>query len=143
MAVGIYKKGQGYWTRVVSTIALGLLIVMGLNWIWGLLSGVTLGENEAGTGRVEPVYVQATAAIIAATIAGVLGYYFLGLNRRFVDFLISTEGEMKKVNWSSKREVFGSTKVVILLTLFIALLCFGLDRGFAALFIWIKVLDTT
>jgi len=135
MAAGIYKKGQGYWTRVMSSIALGLLITMGINWLWKLLAGATLG------GRMEPVYVQAGASVLVLAVAGYLGFYFLGRQPRFVDFLIATEGEMKKVNWSSRREVLGSTRVVILLTLFIALICFGLDQGFAAVFIWAGVLD--
>ena len=34
--------------------------------------------------------------------------------------MIATEGEMKKVNWSTRREIIGMTWVVIGLTVFIA-----------------------
>ena len=32
MAVAIYKKGQGYWVRLMSAIACGTLILMGAVW---------------------------------------------------------------------------------------------------------------
>src|SRR3712207_7866772 len=37
-----------------------------------------------------------------------------------VDFLIATDSEMKKVNWTSRRELIGSTKVVIVFMFLIA-----------------------
>ncbi|MEK7731025.1 MAG: preprotein translocase subunit SecE, partial [Planctomycetota bacterium] len=50
------------------------------------------------------------------------------------DFMIATEGEMKKVSWSSKREIIGSTKVVILFTLLMSLFLFIVDIVFMELF---------
>ena len=41
-----------------------------------------------------------------------------------VDFLIATDSEMKKVNWTSRKELIGSTKVVIIFVLFITLMLF-------------------
>ena len=37
-----------------------------------------------------------------------------------VDFLIATDSEMKKVNWTSRKELIGSTKVVIVFMFLIA-----------------------
>ena len=48
--------------------------------------------------------------------------------------MIATEGEMKKVNWSSKAELTRSTMAVIGLTLIVALFCWGVDVVFALLF---------
>jgi preprotein translocase SecE subunit len=67
----------------------------------------------------------------------------LGRNSRTVDFLIATEGEMKKVNWSSRREVMSSTGVVIFTMLTIAIFCFVCDRVFAWSFLQIGVLDNS
>jgi preprotein translocase SecE subunit len=67
----------------------------------------------------------------------------LGRNPRTVDFLIATEGEMKKVNWSTRREVVNSTGVVIFTMLVIAIFCFLCDRGFAWTFLQIGVLDNS
>ena len=60
-----------------------------------------------------------------------------------VDFLIATEGEMKKVNWSTRREILGSTWVVIGLTFVVALIIGVLDLTYSSFFSWVNVLDTT
>jgi preprotein translocase SecE subunit len=58
-----------------------------------------------------------------------------------VDFLIATDSEMKKVNWTSKRELIGSTKVVILFMFAIAIILFVLDLLFNTVFYSIRVLN--
>ncbi|MCP3904946.1 MAG: preprotein translocase subunit SecE [Planctomycetes bacterium] len=136
MAVGIYKKGQGYWTRLMSAIALGMLVLMGAVWLWQLLEQLRIGT-------VQQVYVQATGSVILLAVAGWLGYWLIGCKPRVVDFMIATEGEMKKVNWSSRREILGSTWVVIGLTVFIAIFCFCFDRVFQQIFTWVDVLEST
>ena len=79
--------------------------------------------------------------MIAIAFFGWLGYYLIGCKPKVVDFMIATEGEMKKVNWSTRREILGSTWVVIGLTLFIAMYCFGFDLIFNKFFQFIGVLD--
>jgi preprotein translocase SecE subunit len=132
----IYKKGQGYWTRLMSAIGLGTMVLFGADWLWKLLAPIRIGE-------IEPIYIQAGAAVIFIAGLGWLGYWLLGANPRVVDFMIATEAEMKKVNWSTRREVLGSTWVVIALTVFIAIFCFTTDRAFQILFTWLDVLETT
>ena len=135
MSVGIYKQGQGYWVRLMSAIGLGLLVMMGVVWLWDQLSGVQIGD-------VEPVYIQGGIAVITVAICGLIGYHLIGRKPKLVEFMIATEGEMRKVNWSTRREVVGSTILVILLTLFIALFCQVADLGFSSFFQWAGVLDT-
>jgi preprotein translocase subunit SecE len=56
----------------------------------------------------------------------------------FADFLISVEGEMNKVSWPSRGELFRATLVVILVVFFLAGLLFAYD----AVLTWIlQVLD--
>ena len=135
MAVGIYKKGQGYWTRLMSAIALGMLVLMGAVWLWELLAQLRIGT-------VQQVYIQAAGAVILLAVAGWLGYWLIGCKPRVVDFMIATEGEMKKVNWSTRREIIGSTWIVIGLTVFIAALLFFYDLIFQWFFRFIDVLET-
>ena len=90
MALGIYKKGQGYWTRVMSAIALATLALMGGVWLSDNLKNVNLFG-------IEPIYARAAGFLIFVTLFSVLGYLYIGHNPRTVDFLIATEGEMKKV----------------------------------------------
>lgn len=47
-------------------------------------------------------------------IAGAAFILYLMNKPKFADFLIATEGEMKKVSWSSRSELVGSTTIVIL-----------------------------
>ena len=67
----------------------------------------------------------------------------LGRNPRSVDFLIATEAEMRKVNWSTRREVMNSTGVVIVTMLAIAVFSFVCDRAFAWSFLQVGVLDSS
>ncbi|MDY6912988.1 MAG: preprotein translocase subunit SecE [Planctomycetota bacterium] len=62
-------------------------------------------------------------------------FMFWMVNRpKSADFLIATEGEMKKVSWSSRKEISGSTKVVIITTFILASILFGVDMMFTWLF---------
>ena len=54
--------------------------------------------------------------------------------------MIATEGEMKKVSWSTRQEIIGSTKVVIFTTIFLAMLLFLVDLCFMKFFQFIGVL---
>jgi preprotein translocase subunit SecE len=56
--------------------------------------------------------------------------------------MIATEGEMKKVSWSTKNEIIGSTKVVIMFTVLLALVLFVVDLAFQTMFSSIGVLKT-
>ncbi len=132
---GIYKKGQGYWTRMMSGIASGLLILMGASWLWKTMNGVRIGA-------VETVYVQAGTAVIFIGGLSVVCYFLIGVHKRVVDFLIATEGEMKKVNWSTRREIMGSTWVVIGLTFVVATIIAFLDMCYSMVFQALKVLDS-
>jgi len=90
---------------------------------------------------VNPLFVAAGGAIIVGGLITFIGYYLVFVKPKSVDFLIATEGEMKKVNWSTRREVVGSTTAVIVTAVLIAVFCFGIDRAFFWFFAQIKVLD--
>jgi len=132
-AAGIYKPGQGYWTRLMSAIALAGLVLMGVSWLWDTLAGARF----AG---LETVYIQGGSAIIVIAFFALLGYYLIGRKPKVVDFMIATEGEMKKVNWSTRREVLGSTWVVIFLTFLTAGYLLVFDLVFSSFFRSIGVL---
>ncbi len=127
MAAGIYKQGQGYWVRMMSSIAAGLVIAMGAAWLWDNLKTTKIGN-------IEPIYISATGAVLFMLVFSLIGFYLIGRKPKVVDFLIATEGEIKKVNWSTRREIVGSTWVVIGLTVFIALLCWVFDLVFTKVF---------
>lgn len=88
------------------------------------------------------VYLQAAVAGLIALLGSIAIYWFIALSPRAVDFLIATQGEMNKVNWSTRREIFGSTWVVIVAAFLIAALLFVIDSGFAAFFQAIRVIES-
>lgn len=130
----IYKSGQGYWTRMISASAFGLLLAQGTYWIW----------SKIGSGGTDTMkYVAGGLAFVFLAGMGSLVFWLLGRNPRSVDFLIATEAEMRKVNWSTRREIMNSTGVVIVTMLAIAVFCFVCDRAFAWGFLQVGVLDSS
>ncbi len=131
----IYKAGQGYWVRLMSAYGLGAIIALGLVWLWKEMEGVMLFGFE-------PTYVRVVVTLITAVVVAWFGWMIIGTRRTTAAILIATEGEMRKVNWSSRREVELSTRAVIGLTIIIALYCWAFDVGFASIFRWMTVLRT-
>lgn len=86
-------------------------------------------------------YLQAGTAGLFMLLGAILLYIFVGTKKQTVEFLVATDGEMKKVNWTSYREVKGSTIVVIAATFLIAGFLFGVDTLFARIFSAIGVLQ--
>lgn len=136
MAMTIYKKGQGYWTRMLTGLGAGVVVLAGVGWLWLKLERYITGL-EPGT----VLYVQAGVSVALIAVFGLLIYWWVGIKPNSCDFLIATEGEMKKVNWPSQREVIGSTWIVIVfLICFVSLLLLA-DFLFASFFSAIGVLE--
>jgi preprotein translocase subunit SecE len=135
MALQVYKSGQGYWTRMMTAIAV-MTFSLGFA-VWfndKLLFKVVNEDNE--------MYWQ--AGIIAATAVFVGALLWFLLNKpKIADFMIATENEMKKVNWPSRQAVIGLTWIVIAGTLMIAAILFVADFGFTNLFQAFGVLEGT
>jgi preprotein translocase subunit SecE len=130
----IYKKGQGYWTRMGTAMGAGLL---GALITWQIYRYIPAFMSTSAPGRGQRV-----ALIAAGAFAAIFAFIAWRLMNKpaNVDFLIATDSEMKKVNWTSKRELIGSTKVVILFMFAIALILFLYDLLFNSLFYVIDVL---
>ncbi len=80
------------------------------------------------------LYLQAGVAGTLMLIGAFVLYYLVGAKKKSVEFLVATDGEMKKVNWTSYREVKGSTMVVIAATFLIAGFLFIVDTAFSWVF---------
>jgi preprotein translocase subunit SecE len=92
----------------------------------------------------EPVYLSVSVCLgISGGVLAVFGFFFWRLMNKpsHVDFLIATDSEMKKVNWTTRKELIGSTKVVIFFVILISLVLFLLDLLFGYFFQLIKVLE--
>ena len=131
----IYKRGQGYYTRMGTAIGSGILILAGANYVYEQLEGALPASSPAA------LYVQVGVPLVFVVGMGLLAYWLVGVKRRSCDFMIATEGEMKKVSWSSHQTVIGSTKVVIVTVVLMAVLLFTVDVLFMFLFSSIDVLQ--
>jgi len=223
MAGAIYKPGQGYWTRVMTAVFGGVLVLAAAAWLYGqglliplpdrawqasldarevdlapgdsvdLLGPAMLGEREVvgsatveaydeatrggvvtladpqllgeaerplvqalrspdgrdlaiaggvrGLPVVDRIYVQGGLVLVAVLAGAGLLYYFVAANKSSAEFLIATDGEMRKVNWSSRKDVLGSTWVVIGASVLLAICLLVVDVAFATFFRSINVLD--
>lgn len=133
----VYKKGQGYYTRLGTAIGGGVLIAATLLFLYNNLKVWPILQQD---GRpMSPVI-----AIILAAVAGALALLGWWLMNRpsHAEFLIATDSEMKKVNWATWKELIGSTRVVIFFMFATAIFLFAVDVLFGYLFYFITVLKT-
>ncbi len=87
-------------------------------------------------------YLQAGFAAAIAALGVFLSYLYVGRKPSSVEFLIATDSEMRKVNWSTRRAIMGSTWVVIAACILIAGTLFVIDFGFSSFFQAIDILRT-
>jgi preprotein translocase SecE subunit len=142
----IYKKGQGYWTRLLTAIVVVCLIGLICQWVFTnsrlwLIEGLTSPERTAEAAR-------SLGRNIALGISGGLALIFAFFawktmnSPRGAEFLITTDSEMKRVNWATTKEVVGSTRVVVLFLFFVCMFLFFSDIIFGFFFHFIGVLRT-
>ena len=138
-AWGVYKKGQGIYSRIVVGIALGVL---------GLYAAISLHNvlldlpNVAQNTTIPLVGVGLTWGLICSfalfAVLGFLIYLFVAgmetgvrsldnSGKKVVEFLIETQGELQKVSWPTKYELVGSTAVVIISVVVIGIFVLGVD----------------
>ena len=223
MAFAIYKPGQGYWTRVMTAVFAGVLVMAAAVWLYGqalliplpdrawttsysvaanfdagqpvdllgpegltarpVLGSATIESVDAsatsgtvtlvnyqltdeatrsqigalrasdgqvvaisgggirGVPIVDRIYVQGGMVLITVLVGAIAIVYFVAMKKGSVDFLIATDGEMRKVNWSTRKDVINSTWVVIGASAILGLYLFGFDTIFALFFRSIGVLD--
>jgi preprotein translocase subunit SecE len=132
MGFAIYKPGQGYWTRMCTAGAVALILAMFGYWI----SENVVPRISALNGRS-----GISAGAIAALMLVIIVFLWRYLNRpKIVDFLVETEKEMGKVNWTDKTALLGSTRVVIIFVVVISLVLFLYDLMFGYFFNLIGIL---
>lgn len=118
-----YKQDQGKTTRVGTFVGAGAVIAWGAKFVYDRLA-IYQGDE------LWQLLVTTGIPILVLVILGALAWWIIFAHRGSGDFMIATEGEMKKVSWSSRREVLGSTKVVIAFTVLLAILLFVVDLVF-------------
>lgn len=148
----IYKKGQGIYSRIVVGIALGILDLFASISLYGVLIDL---PNIAGNVKIPLIDIGLTWGLISAFALFVfLGFliavFVIGFDtgirwldrgsKRIIEFLIDTQGELQKVSWPTKYELFGSTVVVIVSVIVIGVFILGVDWFVSMIMEYIGVL---
>jgi preprotein translocase subunit SecE len=113
MLLDKYKWGQGKDTRLYSAIAMAIIAFIGC---WRLYDKL---QASLDITRTVELWISVTVPIgLFAAAAAVL--YWLVNRPTVADFMISAEGELKKVSFSSRQEIMVSTFVVIIVVVLMA-----------------------
>ena len=134
----VYKPGQGYWTRMGTAGAAALVAALTANFLYHQLP-IWLRNSGMSDSASRPTSIYIIGGLLIAW--GVFVWYMMNKPTN-ADFLIATDSEMKKVNWTSRRELIGSTKIVIIFMFLIAALLFLFDIAFGYFFYFLDVLKT-
>jgi preprotein translocase subunit SecE len=119
--LGLYKRNQGRLSRQLTAAGLGVIALVGAY----VLSQGPLSAYSAPIKAGVPTGITLVAAWL---IFRLVNY------PPFAEFLISVEGEMNKVSWASKQELYRATLVVLGTMLFLAVVLYAYDM------IWVQLL---
>jgi preprotein translocase subunit SecE len=127
MRFSIYKKSQGTNTRLWSALAAGAVVVLGCVRLYQTLATLDISNQK--------VLIAVQTLIPAAiAVAGGIFVFWISNKTNVADFLISAEGEVKKVSWSTRKELTVSTFVVIFVVISMACMLAATDVVFQLLF---------
>ena len=123
----IYKRGQGTRARWVAAIALGALAVFGCYSLQDFIGGYTEAKVNLG-------FMELSVSVLVSAIGFLLAGMLIALiynHKRFVDYLISSETELKKVSWPTRADLKRQTVIVIATIVVFSALLFVADLFFA------------
>jgi len=125
MGFDIYKRGQGKYTRLCSAFGAVIIVGLGCMQLYKKLQATDLG-------------LWAETMVPAGLFVALSVLIFWLVNKPSVaDFMIAAEGELKKVSWSSRKEIAVSTVVVIVVVIVMAALLGATDLLFHGFFMWL------
>jgi preprotein translocase subunit SecE len=111
--LSLYKRNQGKIARQATFAALAVIFGLGA---W------SLSEFYQDKGPALHYFVP-----LVFLLVGLWASFRIVQMPAFADFLISVEGEMNKVSWPSRGELFRASIVVMLVIFFLAALLFVYD----------------
>ncbi len=126
----IYKPGQGKYTRLYSALGAAVVVLLGCMRLYQKLDALV---GVWGLSKNTGLWISTMVPVAVFVVLGLLIIWLV--NKPTVsDFMISAEGEIKKVNWSSRNEIVVSTTVVIAVVFLMAVLLGVTDVVFRVIF---------
>jgi len=123
MSLKIYKRGQGYYTRLYSALVIFAIVACGCYVLYG-----KLGDTN--------IWIETLVPTGVCVAFGLLLFWVVN-KPSVADFMISAEGEIKKVSWSSRKEIAVSTLIVICVVSMMAVMLLVADVAFRSLFMYV------
>lgn len=139
MAFEIYRKGVGLYARSTVAGLFGIASLFAAYSLYGAL--IDLPEFFTGT-KIPLLNVSLTWGLVSSFIlfvfcGTILSIFTLGYevgpkwidnkSKKAIEFFIETQAELQKVSWPTKDELIGSTVVVIVCIIILAIYIFGVD----------------
>ena len=125
MKFDIYKRGQGKYTRLCSAFAWAIIVGLGCFQLYKKLQAVEFGQGQLWYETMIPAGLFVVLALFI---------YWIVNKPNIADFMISAEGEMKKVSWSSRKEIIVSTVIVVVVVIGMAVFLGITDTVFQLFF---------
>jgi preprotein translocase SecE subunit len=122
MLTKIYKPGQGKYTRLCTGFSVATIVGFGCYRLYQMLEAADVN-----------LWPRTIVPVVIFAALGALTYWLLN-KPAIADFMIAAEGELKKVNWSSRKEVAVSTLIVIVVVFAMAALLGVTDVVFSMIF---------
>ena len=122
MVFDIYKRGQGKYTRLCSAFGAAIIAGLGCLQLYKKLDATDLG-----------LWVKTMVPAMLFVVFGLLIFWLVN-KVSIADFMIAAEGEIKKVSWSSRKEIAVSTFIVIAVVILMAVSLGTADLSFKLFF---------
>jgi preprotein translocase subunit SecE len=130
------KLGQGTAVRVTALAAIGALSAFGCyafyrmppstsSWWPNIWQIPVLGHEIP----IKPVLFPALALFFSLMVS----VYLLLNQEKWAEFLVETEGELKKVSWPARKEYVGSASVVVVVVAIVSVFLFFTDKALSVL----------
>ncbi len=131
MRFSIYKPGQGKYTRIASALGAAVVVGLGCFRLYAVLEPINWGLGRRAALWISTMVPAGLFVILCFLI------FWLVNKQTIADFMVAAEGEIKKVNWSSRKEIAVSTFVVIVVVVMLASLLGVTDLTFRVFFTWL------
>jgi preprotein translocase subunit SecE len=136
------KPGQGRWVRGIGLTTVAGLAGFGAAAFYMLPSYQSLWWADLWRGSVLGISVALKPILFGSL--GVFGTvtlvaYALSNRESWAEFLIETEGEVKKVSWPARKEYLGSALVVVLVIAIVSLFLWAADEGLSQVMKRLKI----
>jgi preprotein translocase SecE subunit len=131
-----YRPAQGTYARLSTAGALLVLGLFGCYRLYTLLESTGTGGQFTVLGMAVPyaalvagaIFVVAGALIWLVTSGPQTGIKGLdAVTRRYIDLLIDTEGELRKVSWPTREDLTNSTAAVLVSIVLLGAFLVGMD----------------